>query len=182
MFRDWRSEKESDWHQVMESDGLRRAITRISHEILERNGGPEDLVVLGLANGGISIGRQIASNLSQIENSKVPFGVLDVTKFRDDLNVKEISFIGYEVAEIPILDGKKVVLVDDVLYTGRTVKASFNALSEMGRPGLIQLAVMVDRGHREIPIRPDYVGKNLPTSKAEKVVVRDDGIYLAKGL
>ncbi|NNN22644.1 MAG: bifunctional pyr operon transcriptional regulator/uracil phosphoribosyltransferase PyrR [Acidimicrobiales bacterium] len=166
----------------MESDGLRRAVTRISHEILERNDGPKDLIILGLANGGISIGQQIASNLSQIENLEVPFGVLDVSSYRDDLNVKEISFIGYEVIAVPSLDGKKVVLVDDVLYTGRTVKASFNALSEMGRPNSIQLAVMVDRGHREVPIRPDYVGKNLPTSKAEKVVVRDDGIYLAKGL
>ena len=171
---------------VMSADDVRRAITRIGHEIVERNHGTEGVVLVGLQRGGVWIARQLQASIARIDVAAreaagqidVPLGALDVSFYRDDVGIRPI--VPGRVTEIPItLDGANVVLVDDVLFTGRTVRAALDALNDHGRPRTVQLAVMVDRGHRELPIRPDYVGKNLPTSRHENVSVTPDGVELA---
>lgn len=165
--------------QVMSSDDVRRAITRIGHEIVERNHGTDGVVLVGLQRGGVWIAQQLQASLARIDGvGEVPVGTLDVSFYRDDVGIRPI--VPGSVTDLPgTLDGANVVLVDDVLFTGRTVRAALDALSDHGRPRTVQLAVIVDRGHRELPIRPDYVGKNLPTSRHETVVVTAEGVELA---
>jgi pyrimidine operon attenuation protein/uracil phosphoribosyltransferase len=163
---------------VFDADDLRRAHTRIAHEIIERNRGASDVVLVGLYTRGLAIARRLAAAIEEFEHVAVPVGALDVSFYRDDIGLRAVTPTG--PTEIPgdIAD-KVVVLADDVLYTGRTIRAAMDALIELGRPRAIQLAVLVDRGHRELPIRPDFVGKNLPTRVGEDVRVRlaevDDG-------
>ncbi len=162
---------------VMTPDQVRRAITRIAHEILERNRGLEDVVLIGLQTGGVPFAERLAQALFEIEQVEVPVGSLDVAYFRDDVGMRAV--LPEAATAIPVeLVGKTVVLIDDVLFTGRTVRAALNALNEFGRAQSVQLAVMVDRGHRELPIRPDYVGKNLPTRRDEQVDVSEEGVIL----
>jgi pyrimidine operon attenuation protein / uracil phosphoribosyltransferase len=153
----------------MEADEVQRALTRIAHEIIERNKGLAGLVVVGLQTGGVPLARRLAELLAEIEGGDpVPVGVLDVALHRDDIGLRPV--LPEAVTDIPFdLTGADVVLVDDVLYTGRTIRAALDALTDFGRPRRVQLAVMVDRGHRELPIRPDFVGKNLPTRHDEVV-------------
>jgi pyrimidine operon attenuation protein / uracil phosphoribosyltransferase len=156
---------------VIAPDDIRRALTRIGHEILERTGGAEEVVLLGIPTRGVPLARRLAARLAQTEGVTLPVGSLDITMHRDDLRLRPARPLGH--TEIPPsgIDGQIVVLVDDVLYSGRTARAALDALSDLGRPRAVQLAVLVDRGHRELPIRADYVGKNLPTSPAEVVRV-----------
>jgi pyrimidine operon attenuation protein / uracil phosphoribosyltransferase len=165
--------------QVMTADDLRRAVTRIAHEIVERNHGLDDVVLVALQTGGAGLAARLAAELARVEGTEVPVGTLDATFYRDDIGLRPL--VPEAVTEIPSdLTGRTVVLVDDVLFTGRTVRAALNALNDYGRPRAVQLAVMVDRGHRELPIRPDYVGKNLPTRRDEMVDVSDDGVMLGE--
>ena len=158
--------------QVLDETTLERALTRISHEILERNGGAADLVFVGLRTRGVTLAQRLAERIAAIDGTKVPVGTLDITLYRDDLGLKTDQPI-VRGTDIPFpIKGKTVVLVDDVLFTGRSIRAALDALIDLGRPKMIQLAVLIDRGHRELPIRPDYVGKNLPTSRRESVAVR----------
>lgn len=155
---------------VMDGDGMCRVITRIAHEILEHNRGAENLALVGIRNRGIFFARRLADKIKEIENVDLPVGELDVTFYRDDVAVYS-SPETYKT-EIPFdVNGMTIVLVDDVLFTGRTTRASMDALMDYGRPASIQLAVMIDRGHRELPIRADFVGKNLPTALKERVHV-----------
>ena len=168
--------------EVLSADDIRRALTRIAHEIVERNHGTENLVVVGLQRGGVWIAHELAGALTKIADesgaSPVPVGSLDVSFHRDDVGLRPI--VPGSVTDIPVaLDGQAVILVDDVLFTGRTVRAALEALNEYGRPRSVQLAVVVDRGHRELPIRPDYVGKNLPTAGDEDVQVSPTGVVIA---
>jgi pyrimidine operon attenuation protein/uracil phosphoribosyltransferase len=156
---------------IMSADDVRRAITRIAHEIVENNRGTDDLVVIGMQTRGVPLSRRIAGAIASFEGVEVPVGSLDVGLYRDDLTERGPS-VNIQPSELPEIAGKRVVLVDDVLYTGRTVRAALDALIDYGRPGRIQLAVLVDRGHRELPIRADFVGKNIPTSRADDVQVR----------
>ncbi len=163
--------------QVMSTDDVDRAVRRMTHEVIERNHGTGELVVIGLQTGGVPIARRIAETLAEIEGSPVPVGTLDVALHRDDIGLRPV--LPQAETHIPVnLDQQVVVLVDDVLFTGRTVRAALDALHSWGRPSAVQLAVMVDRGHRELPIRPDYVGKNLPTSREEMVDVQSDGVRI----
>jgi len=157
---------------VLDARDIGRALTRISHEILERNKGADDLVLLGIPRRGVPLAHRIAARISSVEEYDVPVGSLDITMYRDDLRLKPARTL--LPTEIPAagIDGKVVVLVDDVLFSGRTIRAALDALNDVGRPRAVQLAVLVDRGHRELPIRADFVGKNLPTSLAERVSVR----------
>lgn len=151
---------------------IRRALTRIAHEIAERNQGTAELILVGMRTRGVPLARRLARILADIEGRPVPVGELDVTLYRDDLAVRGLR-PALQQTDIPVdITGKVVVLVDDVLYTGRTVRAALDALMDFGRPRRVQLAVLVDRGHRELPIRADYVGKNVPTSRREEVQVR----------
>ena len=157
---------------LMDESAIRRALTRISHEILEKNKGMDDIVLVGIRTRGVPIAERIAKEIEKIEGKRPPVGILDITLYRDDL-----STLGYQPevheTQLPVdITGKDVILVDDVLYTGRTIRAALDALIDMGRPTTIQLAVLIDRGHRELPIRADYVGKNVPTSKHESVSVQ----------
>ena len=163
---------------VLSSNDVRRAVTRIAHEIIERNHGAADLVLVGLQRGGVWMAEALASVLQTVDTSVVvPVGTLDVSFHRDDVGLRPI--VPGSVTDIPVpLDGRTVVLTDDVLFTGRTVRAALEALNEYGRPRAVQLAVMVDRGHRELPIRPDFVGKNLPTSRDEQVAATLDGVTI----
>jgi len=156
----------------MDADAVRRAITRIAHEILERNKGTAALALIGIRSRGIHIADRLAGAIRTIEGADVPRGIVDITLYRDDLDhAAQIPEI--RATEIPFaIDERRIVLVDDVLYTGRTIRAAMDALMDFGRPANIQLAVLVDRGHRELPIRADYVGKNLPTSRQQQVQVR----------
>src|SRR5215831_18430544 len=157
--------------RVFDADELRRAHTRISHEIVERNRGAEDLVLVGLYTRGVAIARRLADIIGNFEDVEVPVGALDVAFYRDDIALRAVQPLG--PTEVPVdVSGRVVVLVDDVLFTGRTVRAALDALTELGRPQAVQLAVLVDRGHRELPIRADYVGKNLPTNESDDVRVR----------
>ena len=155
----------------MDPRDISRALTRIAHEILERNKGADDLVLLGIPSRGVPLARRIAERIASVEGFEVPVGSLDVTMYRDDLRMKPARAL--LPTEIPPggIDGKTVVLVDDVLFSGRTIRAALDALNDLGRPRAVRLAVLVDRGHRELPIRADFVGKNLPTSLAERVHV-----------
>ncbi|HEX9065245.1 MAG TPA: bifunctional pyr operon transcriptional regulator/uracil phosphoribosyltransferase PyrR [Streptosporangiaceae bacterium] len=156
---------------VLGPDEIRRAVTRIGHEILERTDGARDVVLLGIPTRGVPLARRLAARLEQTEGAEVPVGSLDITLYRDDLRLRPARPLGHTEVPGDGIDGRIVVLVDDVLYSGRTVRAALDALNDLGRPRAVQLAVLVDRGHRELPIRPDYVGKNIPTSKREAVRV-----------
>lgn len=156
---------------IMSADDVRRAITRIAHEIVENNRGVEDLVIVGMQTRGVPLARRLSSAIASFEGVEVPVGSLDVGLYRDDLTERGPS-VNIQPSDLPEVAGKRIVLVDDVLYTGRTVRAALDALIDYGRPGRIQLAVLVDRGHRELPIRADFVGKNIPTSRADDVQVR----------
>ncbi|QWC85246.1 bifunctional pyr operon transcriptional regulator/uracil phosphoribosyltransferase PyrR [Nocardioidaceae bacterium] len=157
---------------VLDERDIARALTRVAHEILERNRGAAQLVLLGIPTRGVHLARRIADRIGEVEGTEVPVGSLDVTMYRDDLRLKPARAL--MPTDIPGdgVEGKVVVLVDDVLMSGRTIRSALDALNDIGRPQAVQLAVLVDRGHRELPIRADYVGKNLPTSTSEKVAVR----------
>jgi pyrimidine operon attenuation protein/uracil phosphoribosyltransferase len=157
---------------VLEAPEITRVMTRIAHEVLERNKGADDLVILGIPTRGVPLAHRLARRIAEVEGTKVPVGALDVTMYRDDLRQHPIRTL--EHTDIPEggVEDKTVVLVDDVLYSGRTVRAALDALNDVGRPRAVRLAVLVDRGHRALPIRADHVGKNLPTSLAERVSVQ----------
>jgi pyrimidine operon attenuation protein/uracil phosphoribosyltransferase len=158
---------------VLDEQAIRRALTRIAHEIIERNKGIENCVLVGIKTRGIYLARRLAERIEQIEGTAIPVGELDITLYRDDLTTKTSDKEPLvKGTDVPFdITNKKVILVDDVLFTGRTVRAAMDALMDLGRPAQIQLAILVDRGHRELPIRADFVGKNIPTSSSEIVVV-----------
>lgn len=156
----------------MDADAIRRALTRIAHEIVEHNKGTDNLMLLGIRTRGVPLARRLASKIQEFEGVKIPTGTLDITLYRDDLTLVATRPIVHKTEISSDITGKTVVLVDDVLYTGRTVRAALDALVDFGRPSCIQLAVMIDRGHRELPIRADFVGKNVPTSRSEIILVR----------
>lgn len=164
---------------VFNAKDISRAITRIAHEILEKNKGTENLALVGIRTRGVTLAQRIRRKINEIKNAEIDFGILDITLYRDDLASGKQNPI-VEKTDIPFpLEGKQVVLIDDVLFTGRTIRAAIDALIDFGRPATIQLGVLIDRGHRELPIRPDYVGKNIPTSKTNRVRVlmcEDDGV------
>jgi pyrimidine operon attenuation protein / uracil phosphoribosyltransferase len=163
--------------RVLGPDDVRRAVTRMAHEIIERNRGLDGVVLVGIQQGGVWLAESLAAEISRIE-SPVPVGFVDVSLYRDDIGLRPVS--PGAVSDLPgDIDGATVVLVDDVLYTGRTVRAALDAISDYGRPAAVQLAVLVDRGHRELPIRPDFVGKNLPTSSDERVTASADGVLIS---
>ena len=156
---------------VLNAKDISRAINRITHEVLEKNKGAEDLALVGIRTRGVALAQRIKHKINSIENVKINFGIIDITLYRDDLSSGKVnSVIGKTNISFP-LDGKQIILVDDVLFTGRTIRAAIDALIDFGRPSSVQLAVLIDRGHRELPIRPDYVGKNIPTSKDSRVQV-----------
>ena len=177
-----------DGRTVLDARDISRALTRIAHEILERNKGAGDLVLLGIPTRGVPLARRIAAKIAAVEGIDIPVGSLDVTMYRDDLRLRPARTL--LPTEIPAggLDGKTVVLVDDVLFSGRTIRAALDAMNDVGRPRSVRLAVLVDRGHRELPIRADFVGKNLPTSLVENVAVRleefdgSDAVLISGGL
>ena len=171
---------------VLDGPDITRALTRITHEILERNRGSADLLLLGIPTRGVNLAQRIATRMSEVEGHPITAGALDVTMYRDDLRMRPARSL--EHTDIPDdVDDKVVVLIDDVLFSGRTIRAALDALNDIGRPRAVQLAVLVDRGHRELPIRADFVGKNLPTSLSEKVRVRlaetddADGVTIVGG-
>lgn len=160
--------------KIMDEKAMGRAITRIAHEIIEKNKGVKDVVLIGIQRRGVPLAEKIAAKIKEVEDVKVPVGILDITLYRDDLSL---------LSEHPVINGtdidfsitgKKIVLVDDVLYTGRTVRAAIDAIMDLGRAKMVQLAILIDRGHRELPIRADFIGKNVPTSKNEVVHVKVD--------
>lgn len=161
----------ADGKRVLESAEIRRALTRIAHEILERTHGAADVVLLGIPTRGVVLAHRLAERAQQFEQRPVGCGALDVTMYRDDLRLRPARALAHTELPADGIDGRTVVLVDDVLYSGRTVRAALDALHDLGRPRAVQLAVLVDRGHRELPIRADYVGKNLPTAQREVVRV-----------
>ena len=165
-----------DGRTVLDSGDISRALSRISHEILERNKGADDLVLLGIPSRGVPLAERIAERIAAVEGEAVPSGSLDVTMYRDDLRLKPArTLLPTQIPDVGI-DDKVVVLVDDVLFSGRTIRAALDALNDVGRPRAVQLAVLVDRGHRELPIRADFVGKNLPTSLVQRVRVHLTGV------
>ncbi|HHW45091.1 bifunctional pyr operon transcriptional regulator/uracil phosphoribosyltransferase PyrR [Desulfofundulus thermobenzoicus] len=158
--------------QILDKEGIRRALTRIAHEIIERNKGTEELALIGIRRRGVPLAERLAAKIKEIEGSTVPVGTLDITLYRDDLTtLAQQPLVHRTEVPFPVSD-KKIVLVDDVIYTGRTIRAALDAIMDLGRPRVIQLAALIDRGHRELPIRADYVGKNVPTSRREVVAVR----------
>ncbi len=169
-----------DAHQVMSAADVSRAVRRIAHELIERNHGLDHLVIVGIQHGGVWLADALHRALTEIEpDSNIPIGSIDVSFHRDDINLRPVRAAG--VSSIPgSVTDQTVVLVDDVLYTGRTVRSALDALGTFGRPRQVQLAVMVDRGHRELPLRADYVGKNLPTSREEQVAATADGVVILK--
>ena len=181
------SARAHDLRTVLSGDDIARASRRIAHEIVEKAKGASDLVILGIPTRGVYLAQRIAAAISKIEGVEVPVGSLDITLYRDDLRLQPPRAL--ESTSIPSggIDGMTVVLVDDVLYSGRTIRAALDALNDVGRPSAVRLAVLVDRGHRELPIRPDYVGKNIPTSSTEQVFVRlseldgPDAVEIADG-
>ncbi len=174
--------------RLLDKENINRALMRIAHEILERNKGIKELCLVGIRNRGIYLAHRIAGCIKNIEGQIVPVGILDITLYRDDLTLVSANPV-VRTTEIDFdITDKNVVLVDDVLYTGRTIRAALDALIDFGRPKSIQLAVLIDRGHRELPVRADYVGKNIPTSKSETVEVRleetdgkDEAVIMEKG-
>lgn len=156
---------------IMDSEAIRRALVRIAHEIIEKNKGVEDVVIVGIRTRGVPLAQRIAAEINAIENCETTVGMLDITLYRDDLPTLGYNPVVHGTDINFDLSGKHVVLVDDVLYTGRTIRAALDAVIDMGRPKTIQLAVLVDRGHKELPIRADYVGKNVPTSQKETIEV-----------
>jgi pyrimidine operon attenuation protein/uracil phosphoribosyltransferase len=163
---------------VMDADQIRRSLSRVAHEIVEHNRGTDDVVLVGIVSKGDILAQRLAAALTKLEQCAVPYGRLDVTRHRDDLHLRPQDG-DRPASDVPDIDGKIVVLVDDVIHHGRTARAAMDALMDFGRPRAIQLAVLVDRGHRELPIRPDYVGKNVPTSDSERVEVltsEEDGV------
>ncbi len=172
--------------RVMDADDFRRALTRIAHEIVEKNRGAAELVLVGIQSKGVPLARRLSALVRQFEGVEVPVGSLDITLYRDDV-FRRPQVAAVRATEIPFdVSGKRVVLVDEVFFTGRTIRAALDALMDLGRPATIQLAVLVDRGHRELPIRPDYVGKNLPTARREHVAVHmqevegEDAVFIDK--
>jgi pyrimidine operon attenuation protein/uracil phosphoribosyltransferase len=163
---------------ILDKAGIDRALTRISHEILEKNKGAKDLVLVGIQRGGVHLAKRLAARIKEIEGVEPPVGSLDITMYRDDLSTRKSQPVPQATDIAFDIQDKMMVLVDDVLFTGRTIRAALNSVMDYGRPRRIQLAVLVDRGHRELPIRSDYVGKNLPTSAKEKVEVMlaEDGM------
>ena len=161
---------------VLHSADIARALTRISHEILESNKGTDDLVLLGIPTRGVTLAERIGSLISEFSGTGIPVGALDVTMYRDDLHRHPTR--APQPTQIPAggIDGKTVVLVDDVLFSGRSIRAALDALGDIGRPAVVRLAILIDRGHRELPIRPDFVGKNLPSARGERVNVRLDAV------
>ncbi len=163
---------------VMDADQIRRSLSRIAHEIVERNRGVDDVVLVGVVSKGDVLAERLAATLTSLEGRDVPYGRLDVTKHRDDLHLRPPD--GHRRAsEVPEIDGRVVVLIDDVIHHGRTARAAMDALMDFGRPRAVQLAVLIDRGHRELPIRPDYVGKNVPTADSERIevlIAEEDGL------
>jgi pyrimidine operon attenuation protein/uracil phosphoribosyltransferase len=157
--------------QILDETALDRALTRIAHEILERNAGAQDLAFIGVRTRGVTLAQRLAQRIARIDGTLPPVGALDISLYRDDLGMRSAPVV--RGTEIPFsIKDKTVILVDDVLFTGRSVRAALDAIVDLGRPRMVQLAVLIDRGHRELPIRPDYVGKNLPTSRRESVAVR----------
>lgn len=172
--------------KIMDSEAVDRALKRISHEIIEKNKGCKDLCIIGIRRRGVPLAERICNNIKNIERQAVDMGMLDITLYRDDLSQKYIDPV-IHATDIPFsVKDKKIILVDDVLFTGRTVRAAIDALISLGRPSSIQLAILVDRGHRELPIRGDYVGKNIPTSREERIYVcipeidGDSGVYISR--
>ena len=163
---------------ILDKAGIDRALTRIAHEILEKNKGPKDLVLVGIQRGGVHIARRLAAKIKEIEGVEPPVGSLDITMYRDDLATRKSQPVPQATDITFDIQDRTMVLVDDVIFTGRTIRAALNSVMDYGRPHRIQLAVLVDRGHRELPVRADYVGKNLPTSAKEKVEVMlaEDGV------
>lgn len=165
--------------RVLGPDDVRRAVTRMAHEVIERNQGLDGVALVGLQRGGVWLAERLGAEIERIDRP-VPVGSIDVSLYRDDIGLRPVT--PASVSEISFdIDGATVVLVDDVLYTGRTVKAALDAIIDYGRPNAVQLAVLVDRGHRELPIRPDFVGKNLPTSTTESVDASADGVTISGG-
>jgi len=161
-----------DKAEIMDESAIMRAVTRIAHEIIERNKGIENVALIGIQRRGVPLAKLIAAKILQVEGKEVPVGILDITFYRDDLSMlAEHPVVNGTEINFPV-KGKKIVLVDDVIYTGRTARAAIDAVLDIGRPQMIQLAVLIDRGHRELPIRPDYVGKNVPTSHSEIINVK----------
>lgn len=161
----------------MDRLGMQRVLNRIAHEVLEHNKGTEDLALVGIRTGGVHLAHRLAAKIQEIEKVQMPVGELDITLYRDDLQTRKEP-PALKKTELPkAITGKKIVLVDDVIFTGRTIRAAMDALIDFGRPELIRLAVLIDRGHRELPVRPDYVGKNIPTSKSDgvKVLLEEEG-------
>jgi len=175
------------WKAVLTPEEIRRALSRIAHEILERTHGGEGVVLLGIPTRGVYLARRLAARIGEFEGTPAPYGSLDVTMHRDDLRLRPARALRRTEVPPEGVDGKTVVLVDDVLFSGRTVRAALDALNDLGRPRAVQLAVLVDRGHRELPIRADYVGKNLPTAHREVVRVHlteidgEDSVLLGEG-
>lgn len=173
--------------RVLDAADISRIVGRMSHEILERTRGSQDLIILGIPRRGVPLAGRIAQRISELESAKVPIGSLDVTMYRDDIGLRGARPLGETQIPGEGIDDRIVILVDDVLFSGRTVRAALDALNDLGRPRAVQLAVLVDRGHRELPIRADYVGKNIPTSVHETVQVRlaeidgVDEVLLGKG-
>jgi len=161
---------------IMDSQAIRRALIRVAHEIVEKNKGIKDLVLVGIRTRGVPLAEYLAAEIAKIEGVKVPVGILDITLYRDDLSTLSYQPVVHGTHFPSNINGKTLVLVDDVLFTGRTVRAALDAIIDIGRPKSIQLAVLVDRGHRELPIRADYVGKNVPTSSQEIVSVQLESI------
>ena len=158
--------------QLMSASEIDRTLVRLAHEILEKAGNPEQLAFIGIRRRGVPLAQRLAAKIETLEKRKVPVGILDINLYRDDLTTVDIKPV-VSSTEIPFsIQGKNIILMDDVLYTGRTIRAAIDALLDYGRPDRVQLAVLVDRGHRELPIRPDYVGKNLPTARTERVQVQ----------
>ncbi len=167
--------RKTDRKVLLDSQGIERVLSRLTHEIIERNRGAENIVLVGVCSGGVPLSQAIREKIREIEGVEVPAGFVDITLYRDDLS-KTVFQPQLKRTEIPFsIDERKVVLVDDVLFTGRTIRAAMDALIDLGRPRAIQLAVLIDRGHRELPIRADYVGRNVPTSWEETVDVRVEG-------
>jgi pyrimidine operon attenuation protein/uracil phosphoribosyltransferase len=171
-----------DGRTVLDARDISRALTRIAHEILERNKGASDLVLLGIPSRGVPLARRIAAKIASVEGVEIPVGSLDVTMYRDDLRMRPPRALSHTDIPPGGIEGRTVVLVDDVLFSGRTIRAALDAMNDVGRPRSVRLAVLVDRGHRELPIRADFVGKNLPTSLVEKVSVRLEEVDGADGV